>query len=189
MARIIAGDAGSIPLKVPQGPTRPTSDRVREALFSSLLHRIDLADAVVVDLYAGSGALGLEALSRGARKLIAVESHRGAAEVIRENARVIRAAIGRELDIHVEHKSVSAFLSSHPQLGGVDVVFMDPPYDLSNDSVQAALVDLERLVDPGTLIVVERRAHRDTVAWPQGFAVLSEKVYGDTAVTTLEVSR
>lgn len=189
MARIIAGEAGSVPLTVPSGPTRPTSDRVKEALFSALEHRINLAGATIVDLYAGSGALGLEALSRGASKLIAVESHRQAGDVIRRNVATVRAALSHEAQVQVHTSTVSGFLATHPELGDVDVVFLDPPYDLSDESLHQVLRDLARLIGEHTLVIVERRRDRGDTSWPEGFALLSHKTYGDTQVATLELSR
>lgn len=150
---------------------------------------MDLEGSSVVDLYAGSGALGLEAVSRGASALIAVESHRGACQAIRRNVESVRRAVGRELRVAVHQSTVSSFLVSHPDLSHVDVVFIDPPYDVGDESVAVMLTELSRLLPDGALIVLERRAKGNTPEWPVGLVPLSDKTYGDTRVFTLELSR
>jgi len=189
VARIIAGDAGSLTLKVPQGPTRPTSDRVREAMFSSLSHRIDFDGVAVLDLYAGSGALGFEALSRGASRLIAVDSDRGAMVALKANQRTISSALTRDLDISLRQQSVTAFIDQNSALGEIDLVFIDPPYALPNTELESLLVSLSASLGPDALVVVERSAKDPTPLWSDGMKCVTEKTYGDTAVFTLELSR
>ena len=189
MARIIAGEAGSLSLKVPQGPTRPTSDRVREAIFSSLSHRIDFDGVRVLDLYAGSGALGFEALSRGASRLIAVDSDRSAMVALKANQRTISSALPRDLDISLRQQSVSSFIDHNSALGEIDLVFIDPPYALPNTELESLLVSLSASLGPDALIVVERSAKDPAPQWPDGVTSVAEKTYGDTAVFTLELSR
>lgn len=130
MTRIIAGFAGSLALAVPPAGTRPTSDRVREAIFSALDARDALAEADVVDLYAGSGALGLEAASRGARRVTLVERGKSAAAVCQRNAALVRssAPAGSDLRIEIAKLPVRSFLRDTAER--FDVAFLDPPYDL-----------------------------------------------------------
>ena len=189
MARIIAGEAGSLSLKVPQGPTRPTSDRVREAIFSSLSHRIDFDGVTVLDLYAGSGALGFEALSRGASRLISVDSDRSALQALKTNRTTISSALSREVDISLRQQSVSAFVDQNSPFEAIDLVFIDPPYALPNSELESLLVSLSASLGPHALIVVERSAKDPTPQWPDGMKCAAEKTYGDTALFTLELSR
>ena len=194
MTRIVAGFAGSLSLAVPRSGTRPTSDRVREALFSAL----DAQDAIrgtrVLDLYAGSGALGLEAASRGARSVTLVENHSGAAVLCRKNAAAIqRAAPARSaLSIRVVPQSVHAFLAG-PNLGGgsgadstvrgtFDLVFLDPPYDLSDSDLAGNLTALTPLLEDDAVVVVERSSRSPEPEWGQGLESTRHKVYGDTVV-------
>ena len=178
MTRIVAGVAGGRRLQVPPRGTRPTSDRVREALFSSLEALIDLDGARVVDLYAGSGALGFEALSRGAAQATFVESDRRAAEVLKANAAALGLP-GAEV-VHRTAEAVAAGPAEHP----CDVVFADPPYAVTGDElhrVLAALVANGWTAD-GTLVVVERAARDAEPIWPGPLESLRTKRYGDTAL-------
>lgn len=177
MTRIIAGTAGGRELRTPAGRgTRPTSDRVREALFSALEARDALTGARVMDLYAGSGALGLEAASRGADEVTLVESDRAAAGVIRDNA----ARLG--LRATVLPVTVSAALAGSAR--ELDLVFLDPPYDLSEESLGS---DLEALVTrgwlgDGALVVVERSKRSAEPTWPEGLVPERLKKYGETLI-------
>lgn len=179
MTRIIAGDARGLRLAVPGAGTRPTSDRVRESLFGAL----DAADAVdgarVLDLYAGSGALGLEALSRGAASADLVEQARSAAQIVRRNARLVSGATGRAVRTH--QSAVRTFLQ-HAD-GAFDLVFADPPYDLADEALTADLVALAPLLSVDAIVVVERARRSTTPDFAAaGLEQLREKVYGDTAI-------
>ncbi len=175
MTRIIAGRFGGRRLATPPGAgTRPTSDRVREALFSSLEASFGGLDGLaVVDLYAGSGALGLEAASRGARVVTLVEHDRRAADVIRRNVRDLG------VDAQVRATTVDAWLASTTDV--VDLAFLDPPYALDHDRLEAQLVALLPRLAPDALVVVERSS-RTPFAWPDGYAALRDKRYGETHV-------
>ncbi|GAA2745824.1 16S rRNA (guanine(966)-N(2))-methyltransferase RsmD [Terrabacter aerolatus] len=181
MTRIISGVAGGRRLQTPPGSlTRPTSDRVREALFSRLEHRGLLDGANVLDLYAGSGALGLEAASRGAALVLLVESHQAAAKVIRSNV----AVVGRP-GVRVLADTVERALASGPP-GGVrmDLVLLDPPYDVPEDalaSVLATLVERQWLASDA-FVVVERSSRSPQPTWPEGLELSGEKRYGETAM-------
>ncbi len=163
MTRIIAGSARGRSLVVPRGETtRPTSDRVREALFSRLEHEGVLEGARVLDLYAGSGALGLEAASRGAVHVMLVEQAKPALEACRRNV----AALGLP-GVEVLAAPVSRALSVTP-IEPYDLVLADPPYRLSEEdlaSVLKALVALAWLAE-GAVVVVERSVRVPEPRWP-----------------------
>ncbi|HKX67212.1 MAG TPA: 16S rRNA (guanine(966)-N(2))-methyltransferase RsmD [Intrasporangium sp.] len=181
MTRIISGSAGGRALRTPPGSmTRPTSDRVREALFSRLEHHGLLADTHVLDLYAGSGALGLEAASRGASRVLLVESDRKAAKVIARNIDTVGAAGARVVTDTVER----VLRAGPPEGMRMDLVFVDPPYDISEEAltdVLAALVDHGWLA-PEAFIVVERSTRSPQPSWPGGLELSGEKRYGETTV-------
>jgi 16S rRNA (guanine966-N2)-methyltransferase len=188
VTRIIAGFAGSLTLKVPGAGTRPTSDRVREAIFSALQSRDLVDDARVLDLYAGSGALGLEAASRGARAVTLVEKSHAAVTICRQNARLVeqRAPRGSELSIQVSGKPVQSYLTSMPSTW--DLVFIDPPYELGGaelDHVLSALVP--RLADEA-VVVLERSSRSAVPSWPAGLELDRRSAYGDTAIYWLTAS-
>jgi 16S rRNA (guanine966-N2)-methyltransferase len=185
MTRIIAGAHGGRRLAAPPGAqTRPTSDRVREALFSALDTMVDLDGARFADLYAGSGAVGLEALSRGARFALLVEADARAARVIRDNIVALRAGAAARL---VTGK-VSQVLATPPEGGPYDVVFADPPYALPDDE----LAELQHaLLTNGWLardaVVVLERATRTAVrgrppSWVEGITPDRSRRYGETTL-------
>jgi 16S rRNA (guanine966-N2)-methyltransferase len=178
MVRIVAGVAGGRRLAVPPHGTRPTSDRVREAMFSAVQARRDLDGARVLDLYAGSGALGLEALSRGAAHVRFVESDRHAAAVLHRNI--------EELGLpgaQVSTADVLAVLRGDPGRS-YDLVLADPPYALGDAALQGVLDHLLSggWLAPEALMVVERSARAGPPAWPEGVFALTKRRYGDTAV-------
>ncbi|HEX6953722.1 MAG TPA: RsmD family RNA methyltransferase [Agromyces sp.] len=181
MTRIIAGFAGSLTLAVPRSGTRPTSDRVREAIFSALEARDAVEGAVVLDLYAGSGALGLEAASRGAAEVVLVERAKPAADVCRRNAAAVtRAARGAAPRIRVEPRSVAAYLESAP--GDVDLAFIDPPYELGERELARDLELLAPRLSPDALVVVERSSRSPEPEWPAGIAPERRRAYGETTL-------
>lgn len=180
MTRIIAGTARGLRLEVPGSGTRPTSDRVRESLFGALESMDAIDGARALDLYAGSGALGLEALSRGAAAVDLVERSRPAAAVLRRNAAAVGRAVG-DVAARVHESAVHPFLG---RAGGPwDLVFTDPPYDLDDAAMTADLVALAPLLSTDAVVVIERgkrAAPPDVDA--AGLEVFREKTYGDTAV-------
>lgn len=184
MSRIISGRARGRRLATPKGDaTRPTTDRVKEALFSSLATWFgtveadsteQLLDVAVLDLFSGSGGLGLEAASRGASRVVCVDNRTAA--LIRENA----AAAG--LRVEVNSGSVDAALRSAP--GQFDLVLVDPPYDVPGASVDRIL---DLLVSGGALldralVVVERSSRTDAPSWPENFGDVWERRYGETTL-------
>lgn len=177
MTRIIAGRYGGRRIETPKGDgTRPTSDRVREALFSSLESELGGFDELsVLDLFAGSGALGLESLSRGAKHATFVESDARAATVIKRNV----TSLGVD-NASVLRSTASAF-AEQPIDQRFDVVFIDPPYALATDLVAALVHQLSGHSASGALFVVER-ATRDPFVWPEGVEGLRSKKYGETTL-------
>lgn len=179
MTRIISGTAGGRRLQTPTGPgTRPTTDRVREALFSRLEHLDVLTGARVLDLYAGSGALGLEAASRGAASVLLVESHRGAATVARANASATRLP-----NVRVRAETVERVLAAGPDAqDGVDLVLLDPPYDLEEENLAEVLGLLvsRRWLAGDALVVVERSTRSPQPPWPPSLVTAGERRYGET---------
>ncbi|HEY9499547.1 MAG TPA: 16S rRNA (guanine(966)-N(2))-methyltransferase RsmD [Terrimesophilobacter sp.] len=182
MTRIIAGFAGSLTLSVPGGGTRPTSDRVREAIFSALEARNVIAGARVVDLYAGSGALGLEAASRGAASVTLVERNTAAAQVCRNNAARVKknAPKSSRLEIILSGQPVQALLAS--SLATWDLVFLDPPYELAETELLQNLESLLPRLAPGATVVLERSSRSQEPDWPQGLLLDRRKDYGDTSL-------
>lgn len=180
MTRIIAGRAGSLVLDVPDAGTRPTSDRVRESLFGALESADALHGAAVLDLYAGSGALGLEAVSRGAASADLVEKSPRAAAVAQRNAGRVAKAVGTDAAIRVHRTSADAFLRS--ARGPFDLVFLDPPYDVGETELAATLALLMPLVAAGADVVIERAARSPEPTLPDGLVARRGKRYGDTAL-------
>ena len=168
---------------MPRSGTRPTSDRVREAVFNALTARVDFTGLAVLDLYAGSGALGLEALSRGAASALFVEADQRAAAVIAKNI----AALG-VTGATVRRGTVASVLAAGTDRP-VDLVLADPPYDVEAAAVDAMVTALADggWVGEGAVVMVERRATSDPVAWPDGWTALSARRYGDTRVELAEV--
>ena len=180
MSRIIAGAAGGLRLRsVPGQGTRPTTDRVKESLFARLEAWGMLHDAHVLDLYAGSGALGCEAASRGAAAVTLVERHAPAVQVCRANAAVVHGALGREDVVEVRHGSVGAYLAD-PEEGPWDLVLADPPYPLSEAELSAVLALLAGRLRKGGVVVVERSSRSPEPAWPSGLARFEHKRHGET---------
>lgn len=187
MTRIISGFAGSLRLRVPPAGTRPTSDRVREAMFSALDARGILPGARVLDLYCGSGALGLEAASRGAAHVTLVDKATAAHRVTSDNvARVLKAAPRGAPEIVVSSQPVQSFLGAAQVRW--DVVFLDPPYELGGLELVHNLEALVPRLNPDAVVVVERSARDPEPAWPAGLELDRRKVYGDTAVSYLSSS-
>lgn len=179
MTRIIAGSAGSLTLAVPDAGTRPTSERVRESLFGALEAADLLSGAVVADLYAGSGALGLEAASRGAREVDLIEHAPRAARVIDRNVTAVARAVGAAT-IRVHRSTADAYLRSATV--PLDLVFLDPPYDLPATELASTLELLVPRLRPGATVIVERATRSGAPSFPPGISAGREKRYGDTTV-------
>ncbi len=175
MTRLISGTAGGRRLKVPKAGVRPTGDRAREALFNALTHLTELRGAAVLDLYAGSGALGLEALSRGAGTVVLVESAPGVLPVLKENLTAVGLPGGR-----VVKGSVPTVVGGAPPVR-FDVVLADPPYDTPVDEVLAVLRSLVSggWLAPGAVLVVERSSREEPWEWPTPLVGLRDRRYGE----------
>jgi 16S rRNA (guanine966-N2)-methyltransferase len=181
MTRVIAGAAGGRRLAVPPGNgTRPTSDRAKEGLFSAWTSlRGTLEGSRVLDLYAGSGAVGLEALSRGAEHVTLVEADPKAAAVVRENVAALRLP-GAEVRAARAEKAVTGAPPGQPY----DVLFLDPPYDVPDDDLREILLTLltNDWLAADTLVTVERRTRNGEFHWPPGFEGLRARRYGEATL-------
>lgn len=173
--RIVAGRAKGRRLAAPAGSTRPTSDRAREGLFNSLDTLLDLDGARVLDLFAGTGAVGLEALSRGALEAVFVESGRRAVDVLGRNAATVGLPGGR-----VVGRPVAAVLSAMAE-APFDLVFADPPYALDDEELAGLLTDLVTngwLAQDG-IVVVERASRGTAPRWPDEVTAVQDRRYGE----------
>ncbi|BCJ34743.1 DNA methylase [Actinocatenispora thailandica] len=179
MTRIVAGALGGRRLAVPAGQsTRPTSDRVREALFSTLGTLLELPGARVLDLYAGSGAVGFEALSRGCGYALFVESDPKAAAVLRRNAaqlgvggaaRIVAGPVARALE--------------RPPAQRYDLVFADPPYALPQETLTTVLAAVTAdWLAPDGVLVVERSTRTAEPDWPEEITGRRGRRYGETTL-------
>ena len=183
MTRVIAGQARGRQLTVPKGrTTRPTGDRVREAMFAaagSILGSFDRAR--VLDLYAGSGAAGLEALSRGASHALLVEADGRSAQAIRANIGAVGLNGG-----HLVQDRVERLLSRGLPAGDepYDVAFADPPYALPGEELTGVLAALATRgwLAPGALVIVERASRSEPLRWPDGFSPVRSRRYGEATL-------
>jgi 16S rRNA (guanine966-N2)-methyltransferase len=177
VTRVVAGSVGGRTLAVPPSGTRPTSERVREALFSRLEHLDAVDDARVLDGYAGSGALGLEAASRGAAHVVLVEWGKAAAEVCRKNV----AALGLRDRVDVVRERVEAYVA-RPAAAPWDLVLLDPPYDVPDATLAEVLAALVPALTVESVVVVERSTRSAAPPWPDGMHGFDTRAYGETAV-------
>lgn len=190
MSRIISGLAGGLRLaNVPGDNTRPTTGRVKEALFSRLETYNMLADARVLDLFAGSGALGCEALSRGAAHVDFVDHYPKAVAVIEKNTRALAKAAtstgSTATTSKVHRMQAKTYLASYSGTPW-DLVFIDPPYSVTNSELEELLELLAGHLTEGAVVVVERSARTGEPAWGSGLERFAEKKYGDTQLYYVE---
>lgn len=173
--RISGGEARGIRLRVPPG-SRPAAERVRQAIFSSLADRVD--GARVLDLYCGSGAYGLEALSRGAARAVLVDEGRRAVRAAGENAR----AAGLEERSQIRRSDAGRYLEKGIRGDGpFDLVFCDPPYE-ARGAIGAVLEGVGVALDPDGLVVVETRFGEESPPTADGWVLADDRRYGDTRV-------
>lgn len=179
MTRIIAGVAGGRRIKVPKSGARPTTDRVRESLFSNLDHFLGSWEGLrILDLFAGSGALGLEALSRGAAEAVFVDQARGAIETIKSNLATSGLGPAKVIQANLAH------WPDTPQEQPFDCVFLDPPYEDAGTLLPAAitnLLDARLIADDG--VVIAEHPTRTKIAWPEDPRDISVRSFGDTSVS------
>ena len=168
MTRIVAGSAKGRTLAVPKSGTRPTSERVREALFSRLDHMNVLDGATVLDLYAGTGALGLEALSRGGTHATLVASANVRSTGL--PARVVTA----------DARTYLGARNGEALAGDIDLVFIDPPYDIAEDDMTTVLASLGPWIGPDALVVVERSTRAPAPTWPDFLVLEDQRTWGET---------
>jgi 16S rRNA (guanine966-N2)-methyltransferase len=178
MPRIVSGTLGGRTVPGPPGKgTRPTSDKVREALFNRLEGWGALVGARVLDLYAGTGALAFEALSRGAAHALLVELHGPTVKQLRRTA----AELGLTERIEVRAGRAAAAASS--LVGhGASLVFLDPPYDVPTEALEELLLTLRPALSDDALVVVERSSRTRPLAWPEGWGDDGTKSYGETVL-------
>lgn len=204
---VISGRFKGVALTTPKTGTRPTTDRTKEAIFSHLDSWQVLDDARVLDLFAGTGALGIEALSRGARELVAVESSAPAAALIAKTltalqrnrswergmtARVIRARAEKYVASGAARSASNADAAGgSAKSAAFDVIFIDPPYAFETEACNQLLADLAgresgELTGEGTVIVLERSTRSDEPTAPEGWDITDRRDYGETAVYYIE---
>lgn len=196
MTRIVAGQAGGRRLRVPARGTRPATELVREAVFNALEAAGELDDARVLDLYAGSGALGLEALSRGAREAVFIESDRRAAEVVRGNIAAVglggTVCLGKVHTVLAEGtRGAGGTRGTEDGEGAAaafDIVLADPPFALENTELTLVLETLAARgwVAEGALVIIERHRSDPAPTFPESFTLLPHKRYGDAALHRAE---
>ncbi|MGB5936510.1 MAG: 16S rRNA (guanine(966)-N(2))-methyltransferase RsmD [Ornithinimicrobium sp.] len=179
MTRIIAGNAGGRIIETPRGArTRPTTDRVREALFSRVESVLDLSDTRVLDLYAGSGALGLEAASRGARSVWCIERDPRTAAMIARNAKHLGVDVVQVSADRVERALATGGDTAY------NLVLADPPYSMSEQDVSATLDALiaQGWVADEAMVMLERSSRGPEPTWPTGLRGVRTRTYGQTAL-------
>jgi 16S rRNA (guanine966-N2)-methyltransferase len=176
MTRIVAGSAKGRRLAVPPRVTRPTSDRAREAMYSSLAGMIDIEGIRVLDLFAGTGAVGLEALSRGAAAVCFVESDRAVCDVLRRNVDAV-ALPGAE----IHRRPAAAYLVGSGADEPFDLVFADPPYAFGDEPLGVLLTTLAtpRWLADSAVVVVERSIRGGEPHWPEAIEAIKQRRYGE----------
>ncbi len=186
MTRIIAGAIGSLQLKPAAKATRPTSDRVKESLFAKLDAMGVIEGAKVLDLFAGTGALGLESASRGAESVTLIERDRKAFELLKQNVQSAAAALSKQgLDPKINTQNLEAMKFLKGASVMFDLVFIDPPYEYSNSDLEELLEHLAPTIWQDGLVVVERSSRSEAVICDV-LELQSSKNYGDTAVWIYE---
>ncbi|MDO5048516.1 MAG: 16S rRNA (guanine(966)-N(2))-methyltransferase RsmD [Actinomycetaceae bacterium] len=173
MTRIVSGTHGGRTLQVPERGTRPTSERVREALFSRLESWDEIQGARVIDLFAGSGALGLEAMSRGASRCVLVDSAPAAIKVLKQNV-----SKNKFENVDVLRADAAKFSSIHD----FTLAFLDPPYDIDPAQLIQVLEHLANFLADDALVVLELSSRTAQPQWPAGYILESDRKWGETRV-------
>ncbi|HEY7796227.1 MAG TPA: 16S rRNA (guanine(966)-N(2))-methyltransferase RsmD [Microbacteriaceae bacterium] len=180
MSRIIAGFASGRKLISPAKTTRPSSDRLKESLFGMLESRGILDGASVLDLFAGTGAVGLEAISRGAKKLVMVEKDANAMKVCLENAELVSSHLPGEVEIQSIQQPV--FKALENLVGSFDLIFLDPPYDYPMKKLSE---NLEQLLPLAQGMVVLEKSSKTQLPETSGWEITDTKTYGDSELVFL----
>ena len=187
MSRIISGAAGGVRLaSVPGDNTRPTTDRVKESLFSKLESYDIIRGARVLDAFGGSGALGCEALSRGAGSVTLLDTYPKAVAVIRKNVAAVEKAMGRTGSSSTRVQQSQALTYVKSASGPWDLVFVDPPYAMPNEQVSELLEALTPKLAEGAVVVVERSSRDAEPVWGEGLYCFSTRQHGETVLYYVE---
>lgn len=190
--RVISGRFKGVALTTPKAGTRPTTDRTKEAIFSHLDSWGVLDDARVLDLFAGTGALGIEALSRGARELVAVESSAPAAALIAQTLTALKHNRSWELGMsaRVIKARAEKYAACASAVAPFDVIFIDPPYAFETNDCNQLLADLasRELTSSNTVIMLERSTRPEEPTAPENWEITDRRDYGETAVYYIEPS-
>lgn len=187
MSRIISGAAGGVRLaSVPGDNTRPTTDRVKESLFSKLESYDIIRGARVLDAFGGSGALGCEALSRGAASVTLLDTYPKAVVVIRKNVAAVEKAMGRTGSSSTRVQQAQALTYVKSASGPWDLVFVDPPYAMPNEQVSELLEALTPKLAEGAVVVVERSSRDAEPVWGEGLYCFSTRQHGETVLYYVE---
>ena len=187
MSRIISGAAGGVRLaSVPGDNTRPTTDRVKESLFSKLESYDIIRGARVLDAFGGSGALGCEALSRGAASVTLLDTYPKAVAVIRKNVAAVEKAMGRTGSSSTRVQQAQALTYVKSASGPWDLAFVDPPYAMPNEQVSELLEALTPKLAEGAVVVVERSSRDAEPVWGEGLYCFSTRQHGETALYYVE---
>ena len=191
--RVISGRFKGVALTTPKAGTRPTTDRTKEAIFSHLDSWGVLDDARVLDLFAGTGALGIEALSRGARELVAVESSAPAAALIAQTLTALKHNRSWELGMsaRVIKARAEKYAACASAVAPFDVIFIDPPYAFETNDCNQLLADLasRELTSSNTVIILERSTRSEEPTAPENWEITDRRDYGETAVYYIEPSK
>lgn len=191
--RVISGRFKGVALTTPKAGTRPTTDRTKEAIFSHLDSWGVLDDARVLDLFAGTGALGIEALSRGARELVAVESSAPAAALIAQTLTALKHNRSWEpgMSARVIKARAEKYAACASAVAPFDVIFIDPPYAFETEACNQLLTDLagRELTGDDTVIMLERSTRSAEPAASEGWTISDHRDYGETAVYYIELSK
>lgn len=190
--RVISGRFKGVALTTPKAGTRPTTDRTKEAIFSHLDSWGVLDDARVLDLFAGTGALGIEALSRGARELVAVESSAPAAALIAQTLTALKHNRSWEpgMSARVIKARAEKYAACASAVAPFDVIFIDPPYAFETNDCNQLLADLasRELTSNNTVIMLERSTRSEEPTAPENWEITDRRDYGETAVYYIEPS-
>ena len=190
--RVISGRFKGVALTTPKAGTRPTTDRTKEAIFSHLDSWGVLDDARVLDLFAGTGALGIEALSRGARELVAVESSAPAAALIAQTLTALKHNRSWELGMsaRVIKARAEKYAACASAVAPFDVIFIDPPYAFETNDCNQLLADLasRELTSSNTVIILERSTRSEEPTAPENWEITDRRDYGETAVYYIDPS-